>query len=147
MAKPPQALNDSVSTHSSASRKTGNTSASSVAQQPQQQTQLQIQEDLFDADDDMFGRTFQPGQHVDFSQNGRWHQGIVEIALDEMVKCVAAPNADGNQGQNRLVHWIELESDALAPVNSITSSDREHLAAFYNDLMGYNTINPNNPGQ
>ena len=59
-----------------------------------------------------------------------------------MVKCVAAPNADGSQPQNRLVHWIELESDALAPANSITSSSREHLAQFINDLMQFNTSNP-----
>jgi hypothetical protein len=128
MAKPPS-LNDSMSTQSQSS--TSKKASAASTQQPQQQhqqLQQQIQEDLFDADDDMFGRSFQPGQHVDFRQNGRWHQGIIEIALDEMVKCVAAPNPDGSQVQNRLVHWIELESDDLAPANSITSSDKEHLA-------------------
>jgi hypothetical protein len=62
-----------------------------------------------------------------------------------MVKCVAAQNQENNQNQQRLVHWIELESDALAPANSITNSDREHLATFYNDLINFNTVNPNNP--
>ena len=40
-----------------------------------------------------------------------------------------------------------MESDALAPVNSVTSSEREQLAMFYNDLMSFNTVNPNNSGQ
>ena len=60
MAKPPQALNESMDSQNSlVSRKTGASIASSTTQP--QQVQLQIKDELFDADDDMFGRSFQPG--------------------------------------------------------------------------------------
>jgi len=148
MAVPPGAIDaqSSASTGSKTSAQNSDKTAASSTQ-PQQHAS-QRQEELFDADDDMYNRTFQPGQYVDFCQGGRWHQGMVDIALDEMVKCVAAPNGEAGasstaaSGAQRLVHWIELESDALAPANSITGSDREHLHAFFLDLLPFNTVNP-----
>lgn len=48
------------------------------------------QEENFDSDNDMYGQIFQPGQKIDFMySNGQWMQGSIDIALDEMVKCVA----------------------------------------------------------
>lgn len=69
----------------------------------------------------MYNRIFEPGQLIDFSHNNRWYHGVIEIVLDEMVRCVATSGQDNNQP----VQWIELESDRLAPPNSIMSNDRE----------------------
>jgi hypothetical protein len=33
--------------------------------------------------------------------------------------------------------WIDLESDKIAPENTVTSSDREHLHKFLRDLYGF----------
>lgn len=40
----------------------------------------------------MYNRIFEPGQVIDFHQNNRWYEGVIEIVLDEMVKCVATAN-------------------------------------------------------
>lgn len=111
-----KALNDAAAAASGASQAaaSSNSKASSVPQQ---------QEELFDSDDDMYNRKFEPGQPIDFSQNDRWYQGSIEIVLDEMVKCIST-NHEGNQP---LIQWIELESDKLAPPNSYCSNDREQL--------------------
>jgi hypothetical protein len=44
---------------------------------------------LFDSDNDMYNIQFQPGQKIDFMYQGVWHNGNVDIALDEMIKCGA----------------------------------------------------------
>lgn len=68
---------------------------------------------------------------IDFDHNKNWYQGTIDIALDEMVKVFAHPIQNQNQ---QVVQWIELESDKLAPPNSNTSNDREHLHRFLVDL-------------
>lgn len=44
----------------------------------------------------MYNRIFEPGQLIDFSHNNRWYHGVVEIVLDEMVRCVATSGQDNN---------------------------------------------------
>lgn len=82
----------------------------------------------------MYNRSFEPGQKIDFQHNDTWYQGTSAIALDEMVKCVAQPLTNQSQA---VVHWIELESDKLAPPNSNTSNDREHLHKFLAELYTF----------
>ena len=86
-----------------------------------------------------------------FSHNTLWYQGTINIALDEMVKCIAVLNQNVSQHsfinliyikcqqnpQQQVVQWIELESDKLAPPQSITGNDREHLHKFFVELSGY----------
>jgi hypothetical protein len=59
----------------------------------------------------------------------------VEVALDEMVKCVAKTNNDP-----QIVRWIGLETDELAQPNSMTNSDREHLHRFFVELCQYVSV-------
>lgn len=72
-----------------------------------------------------------------FSHNGYWRLGKVEIALDEMIKCVY-DNRD--RPPKKLIHqWIEVESDKIAPKDSITNNDREHLFRFFMEI--YSAVN------
>lgn len=82
----------------------------------------------------MYNRVFEPGQCIDFCHNTLWYQGVIDIALDEMVKCIAAASQNNSQP---VVHWIELESEKLAPPQSITGNDREHLHKFFVDLSSF----------
>ena len=115
----------------STSSKKSNESTAAAAESSQAATSAkskpgavpQQQEELFDSDDDMYNRKFEPGQPIDFSQSDRWYQGTIEIVLDEMVKCVST----SHEGNQPLIQWVELESDRLAPPNSHCSNDREHL--------------------
>ena len=66
----------------------------------------------------MYHHKFQEKERVDFCDQIQetWHTGYIEIALDEMVKCVSetATTANGNP----VTLWIETESDKLAPPNT-----------------------------
>ena len=91
-------------------------------------------DEMFDTDNDMYGVQFAAGQKVDFCRNGVWYNGQVEIGLDEMVFCSASvQNANGQTV--KISHWIELESDNIAPYKCMTRSDREYLHKFYVDLF------------
>jgi len=47
-------------------------------------------ENCYDSDDDMYEHPFQEKERVDFKDNmDNWFVGMVEISLDEMVKCVS----------------------------------------------------------
>ena len=47
-------------------------------------------ETMYDSDDDMYHHNFKTQERIDFlDQNDQWHTGYVDIALDEMVKCVS----------------------------------------------------------
>lgn len=109
-------LNESTSAASDSSQAAASSNSKSGSL-PQQQ------EELFDSDDDMYNRKFEPGQPIDFCQSDRWYQGSIEIVLDEMVKCIST----SHEGNQPLIQWIELESDKLAPPNSYCSNDREQL--------------------
>lgn len=63
-----------------------------------------------------------------------WYQGVVEIALDEMVYCTGQYTSSSGATVN-IMHWIELESDNIAPSKCMTKSDREYLHKFYVDLF------------
>lgn len=60
-------LNESTSAASDSSQAaaSSNSKAGSLPQQ---------QEELFDSDDDMYNRKFEPGQPIDFCQSDRWYQ-------------------------------------------------------------------------
>jgi len=87
---------------------------------------------LFDSDNDMFNKILEPGQQIDFYHSEKWLNGKVEIAVDEMVKCSVVFTS----GQKTQI-WIEQESDKLAPENSMTKNDKEHLHRFYTELAEF----------
>ena len=70
---------------------------------------------------------------------------MIQTVLEEMVYCIANPQAQSNieMGQHmqmqssNIAIWIDLESDKIAPENTVTNSDREHLHKFLRDLYGF----------
>jgi hypothetical protein len=84
----------------------------------------------------MYNRHFEKGQYIDFINQGVAYKGFIQIVLEEMVHVVAI-NQQPEQTQNNLGLWIELESDKLAPENTLTGNDREHLHKFLKDLYGF----------
>ena len=91
-----------------------------------------------DADEDMFSRKFERGQFIDFINQGVSFKGVIQIVLEEMVYVTAVPTPQNEQLQPTVVNlWIELESDKIAPENTITGNDREHLHKFLKDLSSF----------
>jgi hypothetical protein len=58
--------------------------------------------------------------------------GSIEIALDEMVRCVQEVYQPNNKP---ILMWIETESDRLAPPNTITQSEKRRIHTYYIRLL------------
>ena len=71
---------------------------------------------------------------MDFADTqDQWFTGFIEIALDEMVKCVSENPV--TQNGNPMVIWIETESDKLAPPNTQTTSEKRRMHNFYMGML------------
>ena len=49
-------------------------------------------EHLLDPDEDLYCFKFEANQKIDFQYYNQWYQGVIEVALDEMIKCTAYSN-------------------------------------------------------
>ena len=98
-----------------------------------------------DADEDMYNRHFEKGQYIDFINQGVSYKGVIQIVLEEMIHVIAVPQGQSStemgiqqlHGSQQINLWIELESDKIAPENTIAGNDREHLHKFLKDLYGF----------
>lgn len=99
------------------------------------QKELPTVENTYDSDDDMYHHKFQEKERIDFadSSENQWHTGYIEIALDEMVKCVSESST--TPSGNPMTIWIETESDKLAPPNTYTMSEKRRMYSFYMSLL------------
>ena len=57
----------------------------------------------------------------------------MEVSLGEMVNCVYVNNKEGQ----RFSHWIEIESNKLAPPGSMSQNERENFHSFLVELSKY----------
>lgn len=81
----------------------------------------------------MYHHSFAVKERVDFVDNfGNCYTGSVDVALDEMVKCVS----DVTQANPKpVVQYIGTETDQLAPPLTITASEKRKMHSFYLNLL------------
>ena len=60
------------------------------------------------------------------------YTGTVEVALDEMVKCVSEVT---QANPKSVIQWIGTESDSLASPLSLTTSEKRRMHVFYIGLL------------
>lgn len=81
----------------------------------------------FDSDDEMYYQVFRQGDKVDFYSNGTWYEGVVEIALEEMLKCSTLADSPTKT-------WVAVESDDYSRYGQVKNNKREMLHNFYDQL-------------
>ena len=83
----------------------------------------------------MYQYKFQEKERIDFidQNDNNALTGQVDIALDEMVRCVS--DTLSVQNNQPICYWIETESDKLAPPNTITNSEKRKFYQYYMQLF------------
>ena len=92
-----------------------------------------MNENAFDSDDDNYHHQFQVKERVDFvDPMNNFQTGSIEMALDEMVKCVSEVT---QINQKPVINWIGTESDTLAAPNSLVANEKRKWHIFYMNLL------------
>ena len=80
----------------------------------------------------MYYQKFKVGEKVDYMSNGNWVDGVVEVALEEMIKCdPSKPNSES------ALKWICIESDDYSRHGQMNGNKREQLHTFYENLSQF----------